>query len=57
MKKRLFVFTDIDIAIFRCYVKAAAFSIAVMTMLANAFLVEEAPESDVAVRRTEAVVE
>ena len=57
MKKRLFIFTDINVTIFRCYVKAAAFAIAVMAMPADATRVEETLEGDVAVRRTKTVVE
>ena len=57
MKKRLFIFTDIDIAIFRCYGKAAALALAVMALSADATRVEETLEGDVAVRRTKAVVE
>lgn len=49
MKKRLFVFTDINVAVFCCDVKSSALAIAVMTLSAYTFRVEKAPECDVAV--------
>ena len=49
MKKRLFVFYNINIAILDCDVEQTAFPVAVMTSAFNAFRVEEALEFDVAV--------
>ena len=50
MKKRLFVFYDINIAILDIDVEQTAFPIAVMSSAFNAFRVEETLEFNVAVR-------